>query len=381
MNRTVSLLPRSVLSLLLVFLIFGGLYFSASFLMPVALAGLLAMLFLPLSRWLENKGVNRTITAIICVLLLLLVLAGFIYLVSWRISNLQTDLDQIVQQFNKYVAQLQAFLSKSFGISKEQQVQLIKKQGTSGAGSAAGSVASLVTSLLGSITTSVLILIYIFLFLSSRAHFKNFILKIVKAESKTETIRITEEITGVAQRYVSGLAKMIFCLWIMYGIGFSVIGVNNALFFAILCGTLEIVPFVGNITGTGVTVLMALAQGGGGGMVISVLITYGLVQFLQSYVLQPLVVGKDVDINPLFTIMVLVLGEAVWGIGGMVLAIPLLGMVKIVCDHITPLKPYGYLIGNGDQKKQEKSLIDKIKAWFKSRNDTITDNTDRRSGQ
>lgn len=180
-------------------------------------------------------------------------------------------------------------------------------------------------------------------------------------------MRIIEEVTSVAQRYISRLAKMIFCLWIMYRIGFSVIGVNNALFFALLCGTLEIVPFVANITGTGLTVLMALAQGGGGGMVISVLVTYGVVQFIQSYVLQPLVVGKDVDVNPLFTIMVLVLGEAVWGVGGMVLAIPLLGMVKIICDHITPLKPYGFLIGNGDEPKKEKPLTEKIKGWIKKK--------------
>lgn len=92
---------------------------------------------------------------------------------------------------------------------------------------------------------------------------------------------------------------MIFCLWIMYGVGFSIVGVNNGLFFAILCGTLEIIPFVGNITGTTLTVLMVQAQRGRSGMVVSVLITYGLVQFLQSYILQLFFVGKDVDVNPL----------------------------------------------------------------------------------
>jgi predicted PurR-regulated permease PerM len=152
----------------------------------------------------------------------------------------------------------------------------------------------------------------------------------------------------------------------MYGIGFTIVGVQNALFFAILCGTLEIIPFVGNVTGTSLTVLMALAQGGGSSMVIGVLVTYGLVQFIQSYMLQPLVVGKDVDINPFFSILVLVLGEAVWGIGGMVLAIPLLGMTKIIFDHIEPLKPYGYLIGGDDEKQPDKPFWQKVKGWFGS---------------
>lgn len=154
-------------------------------------------------------------------------------------------------------------------------------------------------------------LIYVFLFISARRHFKRFILKLAGDQQEEKASMIMNEATGVAQKYLSGLAKMIVCLWIMYGIGFSIVGVENAFFFAILCGTLEIIPFVGNITGTTLTAMMALAQGGGGSMVIQVLITYGLVQFIQSYILQPLVVGKDVDVNPFFTIFVLIVGEAV----------------------------------------------------------------------
>lgn len=363
MTQATNLLSRWIQYLFLLFLLVGGLYFSAGVLMPLALAGVLAMLFLPLSRWLENKGVSRTVSAVICVLLLVLLIASLIFLFSWRVSNLQANLDQIQQQANKYLGQLQQRINDSFGISKPQQDQLLKKQGPSGG--AGNYIASLAMGLLGSVTTFVLILIYIFLFINSRRHFKRFILKLVKPEKQAQAVTIMEETTGVAQNYLSGLAKMIGCLWIMYGIGFSIIGVQNAFFFAILCGTLEIVPFVGNLTGTALTVLMALAQGGGGGMVISVLITYGLIQFLQSYILQPLVVGRDVDINPFFTILVLVVGDAVWGIGGMVLSIPLLGMLKIVFDHIEPLKPYGYLIGNGDDKKTDKPLTARIRAWFR----------------
>lgn len=365
MNQRPTLLSRSVQTLLLLFLVFAGLYFSRSFLVPIALAGVIAMLFLPLCRWLESKGMNRAVSSVICILILLIVVSGFIFLVSWRVSNLETNLNEIEKQANQYINQLKVFVNKSFGVSTQQQNQMIKKEGASGVGSMAAYVAGMVTSVLGSLTTAILILIYIFLFINSRNHFKKFILKLVPAEQKANAVTTIEETTEVAQKYISGLAKMIFCLWIMYSIGFSIIGVQNAIFFAILCGTLEIVPFVGNITGTTLTVLMALAQGGGGTMVISVLITYGLVQFIQSYVLQPLVVGKDVDVNPFFTIMVLVLGEAVWGVGGMVLAIPLLGMLKIVFDHVEPLKPYGFLIGGEGNQDDNTSFTDKIKGWFK----------------
>jgi predicted PurR-regulated permease PerM len=137
----------------------------------------------------------------------------------------------------------------------------------------------------------------------------------------------------------------------MYSIGFSIVGVRYAVFFAILCGLLEIVPFIGNLTGSLLAIMMVLIQGGGLGMVIGVVITYAAVQFLQTYILEPLVVGAEVNLNPLFTIIILVAGELIWGIPGMILAIPLLGIVKIICDHIPALKPYGYLIGGHRKKK------------------------------
>ena len=158
---------------------------------------------------------------------------------------------------------------------------------------------------------------------------------------------------------------MIFCLWIMYGIGFSIIGVENAIFFAILCGLLEIVPFIGNITGTTITVLVAVVHGASLPMIIGIVITYGVVQFIQGWILEPLILGSQVKINPLFTILALVLGQLIWGIPGIVLAIPITAMFKIVCDYIEPLKPLGFLIGEIQKPKSQLTIITKIKSWFK----------------
>jgi predicted PurR-regulated permease PerM len=187
---------------------------------------------------------------------------------------------------------------------------------------------------------------------------------VVPSGNKDDALSVMSKCTKVTSKYLSGLGLMIVMLWVLYGIGFSIVGVKNAIFFAILCGLLEIIPFVGNITGTGITIIMAFTQGGGSGMVIGILVTYGIVQFLQTYILEPLVVGSEVNINPLFTIVVIVVGELVWGVPGMVLAIPTLGMLKIVCDHIEPLKPYGFLIGK-ESKGDDKNLLDKVKGWFK----------------
>ena len=101
---------------------------------------------------------------------------------------------------------------------------------------------------------------------------------------------------------------MIVLLWVMYGVGFSLVGVKNAVFFGVICGLMEIVPFIGNITGTAITVISSMSQGADTNMVIGIIVTYGIIQFLQTYIVEPLVVGAEVKINPLFIIIGIVIG-------------------------------------------------------------------------
>ena len=186
----------------------------------------------------------------------------------------------------------------------------------------------------------------------------------VPSPETKETEQIINAAGKMAQNYISGMSMMIVMLWILYGVGFSIAGVENALFFALLCGILEIIPFIGNLTGTALTVLMVISQGGDDTMIISVLATYLMVQFLQTYILEPLVVGSEVNINPLFTILILVLMELIWGIPGLILAIPMIGIVRIICDHVRPLKPYGFLIGK--ERNSDPRIFLTIKSWFSS---------------
>jgi predicted PurR-regulated permease PerM len=358
------LLTKTVRVLFLLFLVICGLYFAKPFLVPVAFAGILAMLFLPLSRRMENKGINRAVAAIICVLILILVFAGIGALLVWQISDLTSDVTQMEQRITQGFDKLRATVSNTFGITPERQQQMLKKQQSSGSGGIASAVMAFMSSLMGIIANALLTLIYIFLFLFYRSHLRKFILKLVPSDSQTEAQATIREASKVAQKYLSGLGMMIVALWIMYGIGFSIAGVKNAIFFAILCGILEIVPFVGNITGTSLTILMALTQGGGSGMIIGILVTYVVVQFLQTYILEPLVVGSEVNINPLFTILVIIVGELIWGIPGMILAIPLLAIFKIVCDHIPALKPYGFLVGEEKKPKKSGGFLENIKKKF-----------------
>ncbi|NEU09663.1 AI-2E family transporter [Flavihumibacter sp. R14] len=354
-------LQRSVYLLLFFFLAIGSLFYAREFLIPLALSAMLAMLFVRLSNYLEDKGLGRGWSALICVLLLVIFVAGAFTLLSYQISNLADNMGGIKKRLVDMLEHVKLWIYQTFGVSYQKQEQIFKEQSKANGG---GSIGTFAGSFMGILVNSILVTVYIFLLLYSRDHIKQFILKLFPSDKRTKTEKVMGQSVQVAQKYLSGLSAMIVMLWIMYGIGFTIVGVEYAVFFAILCGLLEIVPFVGNITGTSVTILAVLVQGGDGGMILGVLITYMLVQFFQTYVLEPLVVGEQVSINPLFTIMVIVLGEMVWGVAGMILAIPLLGIVKIICDNVPALKPYGFLIGS-EKKKGKPGVITRIRAIFK----------------
>jgi predicted PurR-regulated permease PerM len=327
--------------LILLFLVFAGLYYAQDFLMPLCIGGILATLFLPFCNWMEKKRAPRWLASLVCLLIVLLALASLVALLSWKISELTNDIVLLKQKAIEVTDRIQAYLHEHLGISVERQSQILTDEQPS--------FSKLMQMMAGSLififTNLILVLVYVFFLLYYRSHIKKFFLKISSPSQRSEMEQMLNSSAHVSQQYLLGLSKMIVCLWIMYGIGFSIIGVKSAIFFAVLCGILEIIPFIGNITGTLLTLVVTALHGASLPMLVAIVITYGVVQFIQGWFLEPLIVGPQVKINPLFTIIALVIGELVWGVPGIILAIPLTAIFKILCDHIEPLKPYGFLIG------------------------------------
>jgi len=359
MNST--LLEKSVKVLLLIYLFFFLLFYGKSFLVPFLIASLLAMLVLPLCARLERK-MNKILAVSISLFLLLAVISVIIYIIAWQVTDISDRGPEIQKNISEKIDQIRTFATNTLGISKQQQEKIIQQQQKNTEGKISGMMTSVFTSFGSFLTDFLIVLVYIFLFLLFRTHLQKFVLMLVPKREQNNAQTIMHDVRRVSQKYLTGLALMIACLWVMYGIGFTIVGVENAIFFAILCGLLEIVPFVGNLTGVAITLLMTLAQGGSSGMLIGILVTYSVVQFTQSYILEPMIVGREISINPVFTIMGIVGGELLWGIAGMILALPLLGIIKIICDHIEPLKPFGYLIG--DEKKRNEKSGGKLKKLF-----------------
>ena len=348
MNKFWIYYPSVLLAIILSAVI---LYFGRPIFMPLSLAGILALVFMRPGQWFERHGIPRLLTAIVSGLIFTGIVAGIVLLINWYIHRFAIDWPELEKRVHDVTTNARQFLKAQWGIRvpRSSQNQPLITAATAG---------KMTISVLGTdiavLIHLILIIVYMIMILTIRAHIRAFFLKLVKEENQARILTVLGRSVKVAQEYIYGMMIIIAYLWVMYGIAFSIIGVRYALFFAILCGILEIIPFVGNLTGSTLTCIMALSQGGGIHMVIYIVASYSIIQFTQFYIVSPLVMRHQVNLSPLFTIVCLIAGELLWGIPGMILAIPCLAILKIVCDEVEFLHAFGFLLGRAKPAKKQK---------------------------
>lgn len=361
-----SNLSKAVLVLFFLFLIIAGIVLAKEFLLPLVFGILLATLLLKRTAWMEQKGMPKWLSAFLAIFMVVLIFTTAVGLIGWQISDLDEEISKFSSSLEQIERNVKQFIKETLGMSMKDANKLVNE--ATQTDKAPQIATAVLATMMDIFINCVLALVYTFLFLYFRGHLKKFILIIVPNDQRENAEKIIHDSMHVSYGYISGLARMIACLWLMYSIGFSIVGIEHPIMFALICGTLEIVPFAGNLVGTSLALIMAVVQGGGTEMIVGVIIVYAIVQFVQTYLLEPLVIGTEVNLNPLFTIIAIVLGEILWGIPGMIVAIPVLGMVKILCDNVTGLRPYGFLLGleNGHRKRTQ-SFWQKIKERFSNR--------------
>jgi predicted PurR-regulated permease PerM len=154
---------------------------------------------------------------------------------------------------------------------------------------------------------------------------------------------------------------MIF-LFVLYSVSLLLIGIKNALLLSAIASLLTIIPYIGPILGGLFPLMTAMVTETSVQPVLWVLAALIVIQAIDNYFVEPNVIGGEVRLTALSTIISIFIGGILWGIAGMILFIPILSILKIIFSHVEKLKPFGYLIGD-----EGKSPSSKIKAWFRKK--------------
>ncbi len=174
--------------------------------------------------------------------------------------------------------------------------------------------------------------------------------KLVKiAPSFTEkrmTVEALDEITRQIQRYLLvqlfvsvlvGIATWLVFLWI---------GLEHAGAWGVVAGVLNLIPYIGSIVVTAGAALLAFLQFGTVEMTLLVGGASLVIQIVEGYLLAPLLAGRIARMNPVVVFAGVLLWGWLWGVWGMLLGLPILMVVKVVCDRVDDLKPVGELLGD-----------------------------------
>ena len=349
-NRKFTTL-RSFNQVLLFFvLLFAILYYAKSFLVPVVTSALFAMLLVPICQKLEHWGMKRGWAAVLVVLVSILIIMAVLYVLFSELVGLGGDIVVIGKRINVVLDETHAFITEHFNVSRIKQKEYLQKQlseWSNAAGEVVGGTVFSIVSLAGNI---LIVTIYTIMMLIYRKRIKWFVLQLVKRHAGYDEVShaktIVGKITKVSSLYVGGIFLVVLILSVIYFTGLTLIGVRNALFFALLAALINVIPYIGSVLGGAIVVLYTLITGDSLTTSIIVAIFFAAVQQLDSYVLTPKITGGNVKLSPLFTIMGLLLGGMVWGAAGMILFIPILGICKVIFDNVDLLKPYGHLIGD-----------------------------------
>ncbi len=344
--------------LLFIVLFFSILYFAKPFLIPIAIGGMMATLLVPICRRLERRKIPRGLSATICVLLTLVLVLAICYLLINQVIALGKDMPTIGRKLNEMLNSGHAFVSEHFQLPVDKQKEYIQSQ-IDGLSNLAGKVVGdIFRSVLSFLIHLLIITAYTILLLIYRRRIKGFVLALVvhyDGRANLEEARgVVDKTTDVASAYLSGVCIVALIFSVVNTIGLTIIGIENALFFGVMVAFINIIPYIGSVAGSSIVVLYTLITRDSLVTPAIVATLFIVLQQVDSYILTPKITGSKIQLNPLFTIMALLLGSLVWGVAGMILFVPFLGAAKVVFDHVDSLKPYGNLIGDRDVQVNRK---------------------------
>ncbi len=308
---------------------------------PLAFASVIAILLNPLVNKLHKK-VPR-ILAIITVLLLTIVAVGTIlFFLSSQIARFSETFPLLVKKFDQIVQHLQQWLLNDFGVTAQKQVQFFR-EALNGGKAALGKTLG---SALGTLALILLVPVYVFLFLFYKSLILCFLYDVFSDEYSEKVREVLNQTKTAIQSYMVGLLLEAFIVAILNSTALLLLDVDYAILLGVIGALLNMLPYIGGLIAITLPVLIATVTKDGYSTQIGVIIAYLIIQFIDNNILVPRIVSSKVQINALFSILVVLLGGALWGVAGMFLSIPFVAILKIIFDRIDELKPWGKLLGD-----------------------------------
>lgn len=336
---------KTTIFLVGLFVLFAILYILQGIIVPIIFSIIIAIVLHPVVNFFVRKKINRVLSISFTLILTFIAIVALSFLIISQAVRFSESWPILVEKFTEMVNHNITWASGYFDINPQNIHEWVLKTKGELINTSTSAIAKTLLSIGNGLIALFLVPVYVFLILFYHPLIIDFIRKLFANSNQSQVSEIITQTKTVIQRYLVGLVIEIVIIATLNSLGLLVLGIDYAILLGILGALLNVIPYLGGIIGVGFFMMIALVTKSPV-YVIYVIILYSIIQLIDNNYIVPKIVASKVKINALFSIIVVISGNALWGISGMFLSIPLLAIVKLIFDHIEPLKPWGFLLGD-----------------------------------
>ena len=343
-NIKIPFYAKSALIFVSVFAFVFIMYIGQDIIVPIVYALVFAILLNPFVNYLINKRLGKIASITIIVVISIIVVSLVLYLLFSSISMFSESYPQFKLKLDATIDQLVKWASHEFGYGKSKINSWLRDAKSDTISNYANGET---LSQLGQISvTLVLIPVYLFMILYYKSLLLEFIRKLFHKAHHFTVVEVLSNSKIIIQSYLTGLFFEMIIMAVLNSVGLLLLGIEYAIILGIIAAVLNIIPYIGGIIATLLPMFIAFVTKDSLWYPVLVFVVTIIIQFIDNNYIVPKIVASRVQINALVSIIGVLIGGALWGFSGMFLSIPLIAILKVIFDHIEPLKPWGFLFGN-----------------------------------
>ncbi|MGC3990317.1 MAG: AI-2E family transporter [Chthoniobacteraceae bacterium] len=333
------------LTIIMLFGVFGALYFARPVLMPLVFALLLSYLLAPVIRTGLRFRIPPSVTAALTILggasaiaitatQLAEPAAGWLQKAPYSLHQIQDRLYPIKDSLGKVQAAT-AEVEKMTADPKNPPPPTVELNSHPISNVLMSQTPEMMATLL-----STVILLY-FLLASNGLFLRKLIKVTPRFSDKKRAVEIAHEVEACISRYLGTVTLVNLGLGTCVAISMALLHLPNPIFWGVLVAVLHFVPFLGAIVGLTAMTLASILCFSDLGQALLCPGVYLVYAVLEAQVITPMVLGRSLTLNPVSILVSLIFWSWIWGIPGALLAVPILAAFKIFCDHVEPLAAIG----------------------------------------
>lgn len=323
---------------------FAVLYIAKAIIVPLIFGTIISIVLHPVVNLLIRFKMNRIFAIIITLFLTFLILASLGLLLYSQVHKFSESLPKLVDKFTDILNQIVIWISGHFHLSTREITAWITE--TKNELISTMAIGETIMNVGSTLALFFLIPVYVFMILFYQPLLIEFFRRVFGESNRHKVSGVINLIKTLIQNYLIGLLIQVAIIATMYSIGLLLLGIEYAIILGIMGAFLNLIPYLGSIIAAIIPMVIAVVTKTSPWFALLVLALYIFTQFIDNNFITPKIVGSKVKLNALASIIAVIVFGIMWGIQGMIIAIPLTAIAKLIFDNVKPLQPWGFLLGD-----------------------------------